>query len=178
MARFYHQNNKAMRFIIHFLILFSIPAYFKVSSGNSESHPKATTKQYCNDRFDFCLKYPEQLFTKSWVADNNDGIRLGSEDGKLYVEASGSNNILNWQLVDIHNAYFDGLKDQYPDIETMSFQVLGNRSESVFRYDKQVAYYENVLRDGHYITLIIKVPQGMEALLISLKNEVALAVQI
>ena len=148
------------------------------SSGSSLSHSKETAKQYCNNRFGYCLKYPEQLFPKSFVADNDDGIRLASEDGKLHVEASGSYNIMEWELVDIHNAIYDDLMLKYPDIITTSFDIWANRSESVFRYGNQVSYYENILLNDQYITLVISVPQGMEALLVSLKNEVAIAVQI
>jgi len=167
-----------MRLFIHLFILFLLPVFFMFSSGSSPSHSKETPKQYCNTRFDYCLKYPEQLFPKSFISDNDDGIRLASEDGKLHVEASGSFNILEWQLVDIHNAIYDDLMLKYPDITTTSFDIWTNRSESVFRYGNQVSYYENILLHDHYVTLVITVPQGMEALLISLKNEVAIAAQI
>ncbi len=167
-----------MRPIILLFILLSLPIYFMFSSESSDSVSTENPKQYCNTRFDFCLKYPDQLFTKSLAADNGDGIRLSSEDGKLYVEASGSFNVLDWTLTDIHNFYYDGLKGKYPDVETISFQISAIRSESVFRYGKELRYYETVLQNDHYATLVIAVPQGMEEMLISLKKEITLAVQI
>ena len=74
------------------LFLYATLLFFTYSvdaqSGNDQI-------EYCNDRFDFCLKYPSQVFIQKNISTNEDGLVLRSHDDDLRLRVYGYHNILD-----------------------------------------------------------------------------------
>lgn len=152
--------------------MLAFPALIAYSSaGNFKPED---TNQYCNTRFNFCIEYPEQIFTEGFEADNSDGVRLNSAADNISLEISGSYNVLNWSQQEAYFFYIEQLKDKDPDVRELSNKTGENYFESVFHVGDKLEYYKVILHGGAYITLIITVPEGMEEMLSSIKDEVRL----
>ncbi|MCB0577690.1 MAG: hypothetical protein KDD10_00070 [Phaeodactylibacter sp.] len=53
------------------------------------------SKNYCNNRFGFCLHYPAELEVSAERPTNGDGVVLEAGNG-IQVSVSGSYNVMNW----------------------------------------------------------------------------------
>ncbi len=142
------------------------------------STKKTTDSQYCNSRFNFCMEYPEDLFSKKFESDNGDGVHIFSKNEDMYVEAFGSYNVMNWTPEDIYFFLGDNLKGDYTIVKELSHHIGDDSYDVVYRVDDELRYYKSLLQNNSYLTLVISVPVGMEELLNSLKNEVILTVNI
>lgn len=54
--------------------------------------PKSGTERYCNERFEFCVEYPNSIFTETLYSDNGDGVILTTEKDQLQMTISGMYN--------------------------------------------------------------------------------------
>lgn len=167
-----------MRPLINLSIMLLLPLAIGFSSydGTPTTAAPRDTGRYCNARFDFCLNYPDQLFTQKAKSDNDDGVRLTSADGKLCVEVSGSYNVANWSLTDIYDFTFQDITADHPDeVKYISYNIGKTSYEATFQYANELHYYHTVLlQNNSFVTLLISVPLGMEAMLDNLKGDVSL----
>lgn len=77
------------RFIQLFLISGAI---LTVQSVSAQS--KVDIIEYCNDRFDFCVKYPANVFVQKNISTNEDGLVLRSDDDDIRLRVYGYHNVL------------------------------------------------------------------------------------
>lgn len=168
-----------MRPLINLSILFMLPLAIGLSSyDDDQPSPSASNDKgrYCNDRFDFCIKFPAVLLTNKTVSDNDDGIRLTSTDGKVCAEASGAYNVGNWSLTDIYDFTFQDITADYPDeVRYLSYNIGKTSYDATFQYGKELRYYKTILhKNNSMVSMMIAVPEGMEALLNTLKEDIVL----
>ncbi len=169
-----------MRPLINLSIMLLLPMVIGFSSYHGASAPASASREdgrYCNARFDFCLNYPNQLFTQKDKSDNDDGVRLTSADGKFCLEASGSYNVANWSLTDIYDFTFQDITADHPDeVKYISYNIGKTSYEATFQYANELHYYHTVLlpSNNSFVTLLIFVPIGMESMLDNLKDDVSL----
>ncbi len=169
-----------MRPLINLAIIFVLP--FAISSSSIEydnaKEPASTVEKdngkYCNARFDFCARFPDLLLTEKIIADNDDGIRLTSKDGKVCAEISGIHNVGNWSLTDIYDFTFEDITSDYPDdVKYVSYHIGKTSYDAIFEYAGEMRYYKTLLhRNNSIVTLMIAVPKGMESLLTDLKEAI------
>jgi hypothetical protein len=167
-----------MKPLINLSILFILPLAIGSSTYGASIAASRDDGNYCNARYDFCVSFPSELFTKKLTSDNDDGIRLTSTDGKVCVEASGAYNVGNWSITDLYDFTFQDITADHPDVvKYVDYKIGKNAYEATFQYANELHYYKSVLhRNNTYITLMIAVPLGMEGLLDNLKEEVLLEV--
>jgi hypothetical protein len=170
-----------MKPLINLAILFVMPLAIGFSSYDNAPATAAASSdgRYCNARYDFCVDFPKELFTKKITSDNEDGIRLTSYDGKVCVEASGVHNVGNWSITDLYDFTFQDITADYPDeVQYLDYEIGKKQYEATFKYANELHYYKTVLQDNNcYVTLMIAVPQGSQKLLNSLKKQVTLELQ-
>lgn len=166
-----------MKPIINFAILLVMPMAIGFSSiKDTIHHNTAPDGRYCNARFDFCVNFPEALFTKQISSDNDDGIRLTSADGKVRVDVSGAYNVGNWSVVDMYEFALNDIDADHPEkVKHFGHEIGKTYYEATFEYGNELYFSRTVLHHNNtYITLTIAVPADMEGLLDSLKDEVQL----
>ena len=162
-----------MKLIINLSILFILPLAFGSSTYEASISASRNNGNYCNARYDFCVSFPEELFTKKVTSDNDDGIRLTSTDGKVCVEVSGAHNVGNWSITDLYDFTVQDITADHPDIvRYVDYKIGRNSYETTFQYANELHYYKSMLHHNNtYITMMIAVPLGMESLLNKLKDE-------
>ena len=64
---------------------------------------------YCNTRYEFCLEYPEEIFTQKKLADNCDGAFLASKDHRISLSIYGEWNSTQMTLADQHRFLLSNL---------------------------------------------------------------------
>jgi hypothetical protein len=114
---------------------------------------------YCNQKFGFCIHYPEALFDKEAVLLNQKGIVLTSERGNIRLEILGIANVNNWTTKDIYYLQFEDTLSRHP-----SNRLLHSKVEAEFCIvesiiDKQRQYFEVRMRADYYIIIRLKVPE-------------------
>jgi hypothetical protein len=169
-----------MRPLINLAIIFVLP--FAISSSSNEAtnanEPAPTVAidngKYCNARFDFCVKFPDLLLSEKIISDNDDGIHLASNDGKVCAEISGIYNVGNWSLTDIYDFTFEDITNDYPDdVKYVSYHIGKTSYDAIFEYGGELHYYKTMLhKNNSIVALMIAVPKGMESLLSNLKDEI------
>lgn len=74
------------------------------------------TNEYCNERFDFCLKYPSILSQKD-ISSNEDGIVLRSDNQDIRLRVFGYHNMLENNAAEELDHYFDMANMEHPKLE-------------------------------------------------------------
>lgn len=175
-----NQNNLTMRPLINFSILLLLPLVIGFSSRNATiasgtGHAADNDHTYCNARFDFCLQYPDAIFTQSVKSDNDDGISLYSEDGLMRAKAYGAYNIEGATMEGLYQMLVNELATTNSNLVIMSNDVGKTAYEATFLGDKEMYYYRIVTHpDNIILTLMIAVPNGMEEMLHSLQKDMVL----
>ena len=74
------------------------------------------TNEYCNERFDFCLKYSSVLSQKD-ISSNEDGIILRSDNQDIHLRVFGYHNMLDNNAAEELDNYFDMVNMEHPKLE-------------------------------------------------------------
>ncbi|MEZ4883148.1 MAG: hypothetical protein R3E32_00335 [Chitinophagales bacterium] len=65
--------------------------------------------KYCNNRFDYCVAYPEKIFETELEPTNDDGRIWVSEDGDMHLTVYGVNS-LDWSLQNEYHRWREVLR--------------------------------------------------------------------
>ena len=76
-----------MRTILTYCMVLLMPFLFTKKEVINES--EKIDAEYCNTRFDFCLKYPSGILSNQQKSDNGDGIIFTNETETMMVNVSG-----------------------------------------------------------------------------------------
>lgn len=87
------------------------------------------TNEYCNQRFDFCLKYPS-IFSQKDISSNEDGIVLRSDNQDIRLRVFGYHNVLDNNAAEELDNYFDMANMEHPKLEAEWISVTKNDLDS------------------------------------------------
>lgn len=87
------------------------------------------TNEYCNERFDFCLKYPSILLQKD-ISSNEDGIVLRSDNQDIRLRVFGYHNMLENNAAEELDNYFDMANMEHPKLEAEWISTVKNDLDS------------------------------------------------
>ena len=73
--------------------------------------------EYCNDRFDFCMKYPADVFVQKNISTNEDGLVLRSSDDNIRLRVYGYHNVLRNNASAELNNYIEMVEMDHPGME-------------------------------------------------------------
>jgi hypothetical protein len=140
------------------------------------------TGKYCNGRYNYCLEYPEALFPKKDISENNDGLVLTSADGDIQVRVFGYFNVMDWPIQDEYEDFLEVVKSSLKvPIDDVSTVFSGDEFESVITAGDKIHYERTILKDNNFISLTIATNRrGMDDIthsLDSLKQQVSLLVE-
>ncbi len=117
-----------------------------------------TLNQYCNNRFDYCVSYPDDLFDTILKPANNDGRTWVSEDGNMHLTVYGTNN-LDWSLKDEYSRWIDILKSNNEnDLRLKTNVLFDDYFELAGVIDGNYYYHKTYLNKEkeQFITLIFR----------------------
>lgn len=117
-----------------------------------------TFSTYCNERFGFCLEYPDSLLMQP-PPDNGDGRIFKSKDGRVELRAYGSLNALSTTLRQEYlkaSASSPTRKVTYRLLKTDSFVVSGLEGGKVF-------YQKTFWRSDVFTTMQITYPPSLKS---------------
>lgn len=103
--------------------------------------PKSGTERYCNERFEFCVEYPNGIFTETLYSDNGDGVILTTKNDQLQMTISGMHNPEDRSTEEVMDEILSEL--DHKDMETSSTD-----EQFVIRYvdEDNTAHYLQGLR--------------------------------
>jgi len=90
------------------LLSFQAPAL----ANNASNTPPG---RYCNPRYNFCLMYPEAVFTEKHSSSNDDGIVLMSTDRDVILRVAGYYNIMGWSPEEEMADFQSALQEQFKE---------------------------------------------------------------
>jgi hypothetical protein len=114
---------------------------------------------YCNNKFDFCIHYPEAIFDEEAELNNGEGVVLTSEQGNIQLEILGVTNVNNWTTRDIYYHQFEDILTMHPSNRLLYSKIEAEFCvvESIIKHQRR--YFEVQMRDDYYITISLKVPE-------------------
>lgn len=114
--------------------------------------------KYCNNRFDYCVAYPKDLFDNRKKPANNDGRTWISEDGDMRLTVYGTNS-LNWSLEEEHKQWRQMLETDKEEDTRLKTNVLTDTYFELAGVVDGMYYYQkthlNEEKD-QFITLIFR----------------------
>jgi len=166
-----------MKYILSVFIVASLALFTGCSSksdkaasepGQSEAanDKRVMTNTYCNEKYKFCITFPEGAFTPQGELENGAGQEFVSEDGKGKLRvALGNRDGSITEGTDIKKAFdADSGSKNYGDISsksfaTTSYTLIGIKGTELF-YQKTIVThgvlvtailsYENEVKDTFY----------------------------
>jgi hypothetical protein len=109
---------------------------------------------YSNGRFSYSISYPKGLLIPQGEADNGDGQKFLSRDGRAEMIVYGSNNALNQSLRDLYN---EQLREGEDERSKKTYKVLRNNWFVVSgREDDRVFYRKTIFKGGVFKTFSIE----------------------
>lgn len=163
-------NNKSK-------VMFFINLIFAISPVLGFSAPQplaAEQEEYCNERFEFCVTYPDDYFTEKTYADNGDGVTMTVDNGRIEVDVMGAYNVMNWFVEDIINSYFKTIQEKPMEVQLSEIVADQTSGWATMTYNYEIQYFYVSMWNDSYITMIITVPASQPETLDLLKQEVQL----
>ena len=120
-----------------------------------------TSKEYCNSRYDFCVEYPDYIFTKADVSANGDGIILTSQDENTQLRASGYFNVMELPVKSEYEDFVEVVKldNEGTTVRELESNFGENDFECLLEAGNQL-YYQKTLLSGHdFISLSLVINQ-------------------
>lgn len=132
-------------------------ALFSLSLG---TELQAQQMEYCNNRFNFCIHYPESLVSQE-RSINADGITLSTADGQIQVCITGSHNVMDWPAERIYSfekeAFAEGVSND-SEVQELEFTLEDDGFRAILSKGKQVEAMRMWGQDEVYVMLSIKGP--------------------
>lgn len=142
------------------------------TTGNHLTTPDL--KEYCNERFGFCVTYPGGYFSERIYADNGDGLTLFAAERTIEVDITGAYNVMNWSVQDIVDDYFEIIQAKPMEVELLELHTEETYGWAKMMYNNEIQLMQVNLLDDAYITTLIRVPASDEALIEKLQQSVQL----
>lgn len=120
-----------------------------------------TSKEYCNVRYDFCLEYPDYIFTKSDVSPNGDGIILTSKDENTQLRASGYYNVMELPVTSEYEDFLEVIKldNEGMTIRELEKRFSDNEFECLIEAGNQLYYQKTELYGHDFVSLSLIINQ-------------------
>ena len=115
-------------------------------AGVSNAQDKYST--YSNSRFSYSISYPTGLLTPQGEADNGDGQKFLSRDGRAEMIVYGSNNALHQSLHDLYNEQLRGRESDARSKKTVTYKVLRDSWFVVSGYEDDRVFYQKTILSG------------------------------
>lgn len=111
---------------------------------------------YCNDRFDFCIHYPEKLIPQG-ESHNGDGQVFTSNDGKASLTVYRSFRDLDGNGVDFKREFENDLR-LYPKV---TYKKLGKDFFVISGFDGGNIFYQKaIMKNDEFITSLLTYPES------------------
>lgn len=157
-----------------FLLTFSAcnpKAKTEVDAETPEETTKVTADKYCNEKYGFCISYPDGAFVLKEEESNNEGAVLVSPDGlaRLVVHAGNLSGKITGGINELQKAHAEDIKQigkREVTLNTLkpSYYVLNGYENKTIFYQKTilakgqlataVLYYDNSVKDIYYPMLV------------------------
>lgn len=111
---------------------------------------------YCNDRFDYCIDYPNFLIPQG-EADNGDGQQFVSADGKILMRVYHAFEIdlTTGDFLNLEQAYKQDLKKYQPEQhekDDMYYKISGEHT------GRRYVHYRTMSKDSGFINIQFEYP--------------------
>ena len=144
-------------FILFSLSLTLVFPALKTSLANEQNF-----KIYHNGRFNYSISYPAEILLPQGEAENGDGQKFISKDGKVELIVYGSNNALDQTLKDTYQKALSGSADSKD--RKVTYKKLGDHWFVVSGIEQgKIFYQKTYLKDDAFKTFEITYDQAQKA---------------
>ncbi len=135
-----------------FLKTFLVGMGLSVGIGYSSLINAQVYEQYCNNRYGFCVQYPQHFGIES-APMNNDGRRFYNHNGFIMI-ASGINNVMD----DTLQSELESAKNKF---DAITYQTTGNNWFVLSGYQTgYIIYIKTYIGEGSINHLYIQYPMA------------------
>ncbi|MEW6131157.1 MAG: hypothetical protein AB1757_29265 [Acidobacteriota bacterium] len=123
-----------------------------------QAYAQGNYQTYTNARFAYAIAYPADLLIPQGEADNGDGQKFISKDGRAVLLVYGSHNALNQKLKEAFaeaSAPTDDRQVTYKILRADWFVVSGKAGEKIF-------YQKTLLKNGVFKTFRIEYDESQK----------------
>lgn len=112
--------------------------------------------KYCNNRFDFCIEYPADIFTEKMLSANGDGVELTNADGNAYLLASGANNVIKTSVEAEYKNFMNYIVHTEGQVKEIDSQRVGNMLEISVQTGNRYIFYRSYIFEEVLVAMMIK----------------------
>ena len=119
---------------------------------------------YCNDRFGFCIQYPENILYPQGESDNGDGQTFRSKSGDVILTVAkvyGSTETEE-TLSDNFNEYTHFKNSDFPN-RTITYKKLSSNFYTVTGFNNgNIFYNKTIIVNGEFASAYIEYPESQK----------------
>ena len=144
---------KSINQIVIGILIFSIGIFNPLNLQSQE-------EVYCNNRFNFCMRYSSEMFGQKVLSENGDGLELHSVDGNVILKVSGIYNVLSSTIDEEFELFKEYLKRQEKEFKIFS-SVIDSDQFVVYASSGDAIYYQKTTIFGTHlvsISILSKMP--------------------
>ncbi len=156
------------KYKVLFLLLICICS--PVSAPAQGTADRIGYKTYDNARFGYSIAYPEGILIPQGEAENGDGQKFLSKDGKVVMLVYGQYNVLDQTLKD---AFSEALRKGTPG-GTVTYKLLKDNWFVVSgKVSNRIFYQKTMLVEDTFKTFRIEYPDSQKSVLDRITGEIA-----
>jgi hypothetical protein len=145
--------------------------FYSVAGARS---PQDKYSTYTNGRFSYSISYPAGLLVPQGEADNGDGQKFLSRDGRAEMIVYGSNNALDQSLRDLYEEQLHGDDGVGRTEKTVTYKVLRSDWFVVSGYEGgRIFYQKTIYRGGAFKTFRIEYDKPLAGVFDNVTKRVA-----
>jgi len=119
---------------------------------------------YCNNRFGFCVTYPEGVKLSEGQPINGDGILLENTEKDIIVNVSGSHNVMDWTPEKIYTFTREDFgMDMKAEVEVLESEVSNEGFEAILEAGGEIQHSRMWNIDDNYLVIAIHGPKDKKA---------------
>lgn len=155
--KYIDMSKKFTQILSIFVLLITVFSSTAVVAQES----KAT---YCNERYDFCLKYPDTIFSQKDESTNDDGVILRSSSNDIRLRVYGYHNVLVNDASAELDSYIEMVELENEKIESVliSEKREVDLADCYLRQGRRAFYLRTINKGEDMIGLMLEVNRSKE----------------
>lgn len=117
---------------------------------------KITPSKYCNEKYGFCISFPEGAFHNSEEKDNEEGTELMSEDGmaKIVIHRGNLDGTITGGVNDLKKAFDEDIKPIGK--RELTLNTFKSTSYILMGYENKIIFYQKtIIVKGEIVTAVL-----------------------
>ncbi len=172
-------NHSSLYASIFAALLFVIVPIMEPAKGNLHKiNPTTAQESYCNTRFDFCVSFPDNIFTEKELSTNGDGAIFSTPNNEIVMNISGEYDVLNRNIRDHMELLLSAIERPTDKLDDHTTVLGENHFISLIDQEDRQLYVRSHKYGNHFVNIVVRINDKSFLKELNLDEEIQLVVSI